>query len=64
MRWAHTVLAGMQVLTAGTALSDVIGVKWFAFIVLVVGAAQVSLATYQAGQDAGPPAPPADKVLV
>lgn len=57
MRWAHAVLAGLQILTGGTALADLIGVRTFALVVLAVGAVQASLATYQAGADSATAVP-------
>ncbi len=39
VRLVHAILAGLQILTAGTALADVIGPRWAALIALVVGAA-------------------------
>lgn len=44
------VLAGAQILTAGTALADVIGLRYAALIALCVGAGQAGLAAYNAGE--------------
>lgn len=41
-----SILAGLQVLTAGAALADVIGSKATAFIVLVVAAVQAGMSFY------------------
>ena len=46
-RLAHAILAGAQVVTAGSALADLIGGRWAAFIALLVGAGQAGVAVYQ-----------------
>jgi hypothetical protein len=50
VRLVAALLAGAQILNAGTALADVIGPKWAGFIGLVVGAAQAALAAYRSGE--------------
>lgn len=46
LRLLQALLAGAQILTAGTALADVIGLRWAALIALVVGSAQAALTAY------------------
>lgn len=46
---ALSILAGMQVMTAGSVLNDTIGPKPAALIGLTVGAAQMALASYMHG---------------
>lgn len=56
----HAILAGLQIVTAGTALASFIGEKPAALIVLAVGAVQVGLGTYVGDPaQSTPPAPPA-----
>ena len=45
-----SVLAGLQFLTAGAALGDVIGLQWAGFAILVVGALQSGVQFYVRGQ--------------
>lgn len=44
-----SVLAGVQVVAGAAGLADVVGEKWAGLVVLVVGAAQVAIATYEHG---------------
>lgn len=46
LRILQALLAGAQILTAGTALADVIGLRWAALIALCVGAGQAAVAAY------------------
>lgn len=46
---AMSILAGLQVLTAGAALADVIGASLAALLVLVVAAAQTGVQFYVRG---------------
>lgn len=45
-----SILAGLQVLTAGATLGDVIGAKAAAFVVLASGAVQAAMSFYVSGQ--------------
>ena len=45
-----SVLAGLQILTAGTALADVIGAQTAGLIVLAVAAVQAGMSFYVQGQ--------------
>lgn len=45
-----STLAGLQVLTAGSALADVIGVELAGLLVLIVAAAQIGIQFYVRGQ--------------
>lgn len=45
-----SILAGLQVLTAGTALADIIGVELAGLLVLAVAALQIGLQFYVRGQ--------------
>lgn len=49
VRTAHAVLAGAQILTAGTTLADILGLRTAGLIVLIVGACQGAIAAYQVG---------------
>lgn len=49
IRIIHAILAGLQILTAGSALADVIGERWAALIALMVGAVQAGVAAYDSG---------------
>lgn len=53
-----SVLAGLQVVAGAAALTDIIGGKFAAVFVLVIGAAQVGTATYQHGLYSPVPVPP------
>lgn len=44
-----SVLAGVQVVAGAAGLADVVGERWAGLVVLVVGAAQVAMATYEHG---------------
>jgi hypothetical protein len=46
-RKVAAALAGLQIIVAGSALTDVLGAKWAAFASLLVAGAQAALATYQ-----------------
>jgi hypothetical protein len=50
VRLVAAILAGAQILNAGTALADVIGPRAAGLIGLVVGAAQAGLAAYRSGE--------------
>lgn len=50
VRLVAALLAGAQILNAGTALAEVIGPKWAGLIGLVVGAAQAGLAAYRSSE--------------
>lgn len=53
VRIVHAILAGAQIVTAGSALGDVIGLKYAALIALFVGAGQAALTAYNgSGQPA------------
>lgn len=45
-----SVLAGLQIITAGTVLADVIGVQLAGLIVLLVAAVQAGMSFYVQGQ--------------
>ena len=47
LRFLAAVLAGAQVLTASTALTDLLGMEKAAIVALVVGALQIALTTYK-----------------
>jgi hypothetical protein len=47
---AMSILAGLQILTGGAALGDVIGVKVAALAILIVGAAQGGIQFYVQGK--------------
>jgi hypothetical protein len=57
VRLVHAILAGAQILTAGTTLADLLGARIAGAIVLVVGAVQGGVAAYQYGQASTPAAP-------
>lgn len=57
VRLVAAVLAGAQILNAGTALADIIGPKWAGLIGLVVGAGQAALAAYRSGEQKPTEAP-------
>ncbi len=44
-----SVLAGVQIVAGAAGLGDVVGERWAGLVVLVVGAAQVAMATYEHG---------------
>lgn len=55
VRLIAAILAGAQILVAGSALADVIGAKWAALSSLIVGAGQAGLAAYRTAEEAPPP---------
>lgn len=49
LRLWTAILAALQILTAGTVLTEVVGVKWAALAALLIGAAQAGTAVYMRG---------------
>lgn len=52
MRLWTAILAGLQILTGGAFLGDLIGAKWFGASVLLVAALQGGTAAYMRGPQA------------
>lgn len=44
-----SVLAGVQVVAGAAGLANMVGERWAGLVVLIVGAAQVGIATYEHG---------------
>lgn len=62
VRWWAAALAGAQILVGSAATADLIGVKWFAFLVALVGAGQAFLSAYR--RDPMPVTVPANSITV
>lgn len=44
-----SILAGIQVVAGAAGLADLLGERWAGLVVLIVGAAQVGMATWEHG---------------